>query len=92
MENLGGGEAMTDTQSIVMAASQLPEGERVRVIEALLDTLEPETADEPDAVAEAWREEVMRRSKELHDGTVRPVSWSEIRAEGERMLDAGSSG
>jgi putative addiction module component (TIGR02574 family) len=82
---------MTDTHSILSAASQLPEGERVRVIEALLETLEPDASEDPDEVAAAWREEVVRRSKELRDGTVKPVSWSEIRAEGERMLDARDS-
>jgi putative addiction module component (TIGR02574 family) len=83
---------MNDVHSILTAASQLPESERVWVIEALLDTLEPGPSDDPDAVAEAWRKEVMRRSGELREGSVKPVSWSEIREEGERMLDAGDSG
>lgn len=78
---------MSDTQSIVAAASQLPEQDRLRVVEALLDTLEPPADDEPGRIADAWRDEVRRRSEELRTGAVKPLLWSEVRAEGERLLD-----
>jgi putative addiction module component (TIGR02574 family) len=81
---------MTDAESIVTAATQLPEEERVRVVEALLDSFDASPADDPAEVADAWRREVHRRSQELRDGLVISNSWSDVRAEGERLLDGGS--
>lgn len=78
---------MTDAQSIVTAATQLPETERVRVVEALLDSFEASPDADPAQIADAWRTEVHRRSQELRDGLVTATSWSEVRAEGERLLD-----
>jgi len=79
---------MTDPQTIVTAATMLPEPDRVRVIEALLDSLTPEP-DDPESVANAWREEVVRRSNELREGVAQPIPWSQVRAEGERLLNGG---
>ncbi|MDA1050522.1 MAG: addiction module protein [Planctomycetota bacterium] len=81
---------MTDAQSIVTAASQLSEQERVLVVEALLDSLEAPAVGDPAAVADAWRQEVRRRSEELGRGLVKPISWTEVSAEGERILEGGN--
>jgi putative addiction module component (TIGR02574 family) len=75
-------ETMTTAQSIVVAARELPEGDRILVIEALLDRLEPLPADDPEELAHAWREELAKRSHELRTGAVKPVPWPDICAEG----------
>jgi putative addiction module component (TIGR02574 family) len=76
-----------NARSIVSAATQLPEAERVRVIEDLLESLDPTPVDDPQEVADAWREELARRSDELRTGKVKPIPWSDVRVEGERLLD-----
>ncbi|MEO8498230.1 MAG: addiction module protein [Planctomycetota bacterium] len=81
---------MTDAQSIVTAATQLPEQERVQIVEALLDSFDASPVDDPAEVADAWRREVHRRSQELRDGLATSKSWLDVRAEGERLLDGGS--
>ncbi len=48
-------------------ALALPEGERRRVAEALLDAMPPETVDE---IEEAWLEEARRRAGRLERGEI----------------------
>ena len=62
---------------IVRAAMQLPEEERVQVLEKLLVSLE--AAPEKNVDAE-WAAEIERRSAELKAGVVRPIPWSEVRS------------
>lgn len=76
-----------NAQAIVTAATQLPETDRVQLIEALLDSLDPASTEDPREVARAWREEVARRSEELRTGKVKPIPWSEVRDDGERLFD-----
>lgn len=76
-----------NAQSIVSAATQLPEVERVLVIEALLESLDPVSGEDPQQVEQAWREELARRSDELRTGKVQPIAWSDAQAAGERLLD-----
>jgi hypothetical protein len=78
---------MSDAQSILKAAAELPERERVRVLEELLETLEPTSPSPPEEVQRSWRNEILRRSEELRSGGVQPIAWSEVRLEGERLLD-----
>ncbi|MBI2477270.1 MAG: addiction module protein [Planctomycetia bacterium] len=81
---------MTDAQSILTAAERLPERERVHLVEALLESLDASTVDASAQLQEAWRQEVQRRSEELRSGAVTPVAWTDVRAEGERLLDDGA--
>ncbi len=76
-----------NAQAIVTAATQLPETDRVQVIEALLDSLEHASTEDPREVDRAWRAEVARRSDELRTGKVQPIPWSEVRDDGERLFD-----
>jgi putative addiction module component (TIGR02574 family) len=62
---------------IVRAAMELPEDERVRVLEELLVSLEPAPDEDVDA---EWAAEIERRSAELKGGMVRPIPWSEVRS------------
>jgi len=64
-------------KDIVKAAIQLPEKERVLVVEELLASLEPGTDKDVDA---AWAAEIERRSREIKAGTVRPLSWKQVRS------------
>ncbi len=81
---------MSDVDPLIIAVTQLPESDRVRVVEALLDSLDVANTDSPQEVSESWRNEVRRRSEELRKGEVVAVPREEVRAEGERLLGGGN--
>jgi putative addiction module component (TIGR02574 family) len=66
----------SDTKRHLEEALRLLGGERLRLAERLLATFAGEP--DPDA-AEAWEEEVARRSREIEEGRVHPVPWSEVK-------------
>lgn len=66
----------TETKKLLEEALRLPEGERLRLAERLLATFDG--APDPDA-AEAWGREIARRSREIEDGLVEPIPWSEVK-------------
>lgn len=74
---------MTDPrEEIFEKALTLGEEDRAELASALIRSLEPER----DAgVAEAWREEVERRAREIDSGDVKPVTWESVRG---RLLRA----
>ncbi len=78
-----------NVQAILDAAVRLPEPERIRVIEGLLESLEPGGAQDEEEIARVWKAEVLRRASELDSGTVKPVPWSEVQASGEGLFHAG---
>lgn len=57
-------------EDIVKAAIQLPENERLLVVEQLLASLEPAPDEDVDA---AWAAEIERRSREIKEDIVRPL-------------------
>lgn len=63
-------------RDIVNAAVQLPEHDRLEIVEELLASLESHSDDDTDA---AWAAEVERRSNEITQGMVRPIPWSEVK-------------
>lgn len=65
---------------VLESVLQLSAEERSYVAVALIDSLE--SGDES-SVAEAWREELLRRRAELRAGVVRGAPWPQVRA---RML------
>ena len=69
-------------KDIVKAAIQLPENERVLVVAELLASLEPGTDKDVDA---AWAADIERRSREIKAGTVRPLSWKQVRSRARRQ-------
>ncbi len=75
-------------ETIAAEAAQLERQERVAIIEKLLNSLETEAADDPSDVAEAWQQEVRRRSVELKNGDVQAIPWNQVRADGEKLFDA----
>jgi putative addiction module component (TIGR02574 family) len=80
---------MTDFSSILSAAQQLPEQDRLRLIDALWETVPPET-DAP--FSEEWAEEIERRVAELEAGTAQTVPWSLIREEALARIGNGKTG
>ena len=70
-------------KKILDEALALPEEERRRLAEALLDSVPADSAVEIQA---AWRDEVLRRIGEVSDGTVEPEPWSVVKAHIVRAL------
>ena len=64
------------TVELVKAAMGLSYGERVRLVDELLATLEPEEKSEVD---KAWAAEVEKREADIASGMVKPVIWDEVR-------------
>lgn len=58
------------------AALALPEHDRVELVEALIASLGD--ADRP-PLDQTWDEVIQRRSKEIGDESVSPLSWSEVK-------------
>ncbi|MDF1566290.1 MAG: addiction module protein [Deltaproteobacteria bacterium] len=58
-------------------ALALPEDERLRLGEILLDSVPREMAEE---IELAWSQEVLRRLEEIRSGKVEPLDWDEVRA------------
>jgi putative addiction module component (TIGR02574 family) len=68
---------MTPTaEQVLTAALDLPEDERLELVEALIVSFQP-----PDRAPfdDSWREVIRRRSVELSSGQVVPVPWTEVK-------------
>jgi putative addiction module component (TIGR02574 family) len=72
-------------KDIVKAAIQLPESERVQVVEQLLASLEPGTDEGVDA---AWAAEIERRSQQIEEGTVSLIPWEEVKSQARKRARA----
>jgi putative addiction module component (TIGR02574 family) len=71
-------------KDIVKAAIRLPEDERLQVVEQLLVSLDSATDKDVDA---AWAAEIERRSREIKEGTVRPVVvWEEVKSRARKRV------
>lgn len=66
---------------ILDEALKLPAAERMVLAERLLESVETEADDDEgdDEIQRAWAEEVQRRSRDLHDGTVKGLTVEEAR-------------
>ncbi|MCK6554835.1 addiction module protein [Candidatus Binatia bacterium] len=62
-------------KKVLQAARELPELERVDLVEELLADLDG-SDEEVDA---AWAVEIDRRTREIDEGKVKPVSWATVR-------------
>jgi putative addiction module component (TIGR02574 family) len=70
-------------KEIVNAAIKLAESDRLQIVEELLASLDPDTDDDVDA---AWAAEVERRSRELKEGMVRPIPWSDVKSQARKRV------
>ena len=63
-------------EQVLTAALNLPEDDRLELVEALIVSFQP--SDEP-PFDDSWREVIRRRSAELSSGRVVPVSWTKVK-------------
>jgi putative addiction module component (TIGR02574 family) len=69
--------AMLDYDTLLADASRLPVAVRIRLIEALWDTVPDDVAP---SLSEEWLAEIERRSTEFDSGRVSSTPWEQIRA------------
>jgi putative addiction module component (TIGR02574 family) len=69
---------MSDYDTLLSDASQLPLEARIQLIEALWDTV-PEDALPP--LSDEWLAEIERRSAEYDAGVVKAIPWEQVRVE-----------
>ena len=67
-------------------ALALPERERNALVVRLLDSLEPEMQDSPQAIAKAWDEEIARRVADYESGRTRSIPAEVVQAEIQVLL------
>jgi putative addiction module component (TIGR02574 family) len=70
-------------QDLLKKALALPERERAELAGNLLDSLDKNVDDDADV---AWQKEIARRLKEANSGTVKTVSWNEVRNKARQLL------
>jgi putative addiction module component (TIGR02574 family) len=79
---------MIDFNSVLNDARRLSESERLRLIDALWESV-PDDANFP--LDEAWAAELERRVAEIQSGAVETVPWETIRAEALARIGHGDS-
>jgi putative addiction module component (TIGR02574 family) len=65
------------TSEIVARALSLPTGERAKIAQQLLRSLEPDIGGTDADADAAWGRELIARSDALHAGEVTPTGWRE---------------
>jgi len=76
---------MSKTEKLFKEARSLSEADRIRLAERILATLD----GEPDGdAAQAWAQEMERRSRDIEQGLVEPVPWSEVKKTAARKARA----
>ena len=79
---------MSDYTSVLSAAQSLPAPDRLRLIDALWETVPP---DVEAPFSDEWTREIERRVAELDAGRARTIPWSQIRDEALARLRNGQS-
>jgi putative addiction module component (TIGR02574 family) len=74
---------MPTYESLLGDAKNLPLADRIRLVDAIWDTL-PEDALPP--LGDEWMAEIQRRSAEIDAGSAEFVSWEEIKADALRRV------
>jgi putative addiction module component (TIGR02574 family) len=67
---------MSNFQSLLMDASQLPIAIRIELVEAIWDSI---PLQELPPLSDEWREEIKHRSAEFDAGGVETIAWEEVR-------------
>ena len=71
-------------EEVLKDALELPVEARAALVDSLLDSLD--TAVDPDA-EQLWQTEILRREREIDEGSVQLVPWSELRSRLIRRTD-----
>jgi len=71
-------------EKLLEEALGLPEADRRRLGEALMDSVSRESSE---AIDGAWRDEVVSRIEEVRQGDVRVEPWSEVKQRIREALD-----
>ncbi len=79
---------MNEFRSVLSAAQQVPERDRLRLIDALWETV-PAESEAP--FSDEWAREIERRVAELDAGTAETVPWSQIRDEALARIGHGKT-
>jgi putative addiction module component (TIGR02574 family) len=66
----------SDAERVLTAALDLPDDERMEIVEALILSFQPSGQPPFD---ETWREVIERRSSELETGSVAGIPWAEVK-------------
>lgn len=74
-------------QQVLTAALNLPEDDRLELVEALIDS--SQQPDQP-TFDDSWREVIQRRSTELRSGQMEPVSRSDLKRNDRQALELGA--
>ena len=69
---------------VLKDALELPLEARAALVDSLLDSLDG--AVDPDA-EKLWQTEILRRAREIDEGSVQLVPWSELRSQLARETD-----
>ena len=69
---------MNDFRFVLSAAQQLPERDRLRLIDALWETV---PAESEASFSDEWAREIERRVAEVDAGTAKTAPWAQIRDE-----------
>ena len=67
-------------------ALQLPLKERSELADRLIVSLDGESEDSPEAIAQAWDEEIARRVAEVDAGRAKLVPYEEVLTEIDELL------
>ena len=73
-------------KEIEKQALQLPLKERSELAHRLIVSLDGEPEDSPEAIAQAWDEEIARRVAEIDAGTAKLVPHEEVLTEIDELL------
>ncbi len=68
---------MSNFDTVLTAASQLPVNDRLRLIDELASSV-PD--DQPPHLSDDWLREIARRSNEIDSGAIVTEDWTDIRA------------
>jgi putative addiction module component (TIGR02574 family) len=79
---------MSDFTSVLSDAQGLPESERLRLIEALWNTVEPSGAP---VFSEEWEQEIERRLAALDAGEAETIPWDVVRKQALARLGHGKA-
>lgn len=79
---------MTDFAAILAAAQSLSEHDRLRLIDALWDSVPP---DSESPFSDEWAHEIERRAAELDAGSAATIPWTQVRDEALARLRNGKT-